>query len=173
MYGTISEGYRSGFLNRPGGRSTADGSYTVPYGFETDEMTNAEIGWKTDLMDGRMRLNGSVFFAEIDGLQTTIFDPSIANLFFSDNAANAEVSGIEADMIYVPAAVDGLTISASMSMLDSEITDTLTPSGDVVKGDSLHASYGTFRRILFGHYQNKPRSYRQLDYARSNSRCHY
>ena len=137
VYGTISEGYRSGFLNRPGGRSTADGSYTVPYGFETDEMTNAEIGWKTDLMDGRMRLNGSVFFAEIDGLQTTIFDPSIANLFFSDNAANAEVSGIEADMIYVPAAVDGLTISASMSMLDSEITDTLTPSGDVVKGDSL------------------------------------
>ena len=86
-------------------------------------------------------------------------------------------------MIYVPAAVDGLTISASMSMLDSEITDTLTPSGDVVKGDSLafapelqaniqarwewetsngmtalHASYGTFRRILLGHYQNKPRS---------------
>ena len=88
-------------------------------------------------MDGRMRLNGSVFLAEIDGMQTTIFDPSIANLFFSDNAANAEVSGIEADMIYVPASVDGLTISASMSMLDSEITETLTPSGDVVKGDSL------------------------------------
>ncbi|GIR41464.1 MAG: hypothetical protein CM15mP51_22440 [Porticoccaceae bacterium] len=95
-------------------------------------------------------------FAEIDGLQTTIFDPSIANLFFSDNAANAEVSGIEADMIYVPAAVDGLTISASMSMLDSEITDTLTPSGDVVKGDSLrlHQSFKrTFKRDGSGRHQ--------------------
>ena len=137
IYATLSEGYRAGFLNRPGGASTPDGSYTVPYGFETDEMTNAEIGWKTDLMDGRMRLNGSAFFAQIDGLQTTIFDPSVANLFFSDNAANAEVSGLEADMIWVPEAVDGLTISAGISMLDTEITETLTASNDVVKGDSL------------------------------------
>ncbi len=137
IYATLSEGYRAGFLNRPGGASTPDGSYTVPYGFETDEMTNAEIGWKTDLMDGRMRLNGSAFFAQIDGLQTTIFDTSIANLFFSDNAANAEVSGLEADMIWVPEAVDGLTISAGISMLDTEITETLTPTNDVVKGDSL------------------------------------
>ena len=67
LYAPLSEGYRAGFLNRPGGASTPDGSYTVPYGFETDEMTNAEIGWKTDLMDGRMRLNGSAFFAQIDG----------------------------------------------------------------------------------------------------------
>ena len=137
IYATLSEGYRAGFLNRPGGASTPDGSYTVPYAFDTDEMTNAEIGWKTDLMDGRMRLNGSAFFAQIDGLQTTIFDPSVANLFFSDNAANAEVSGLEADMIWVPEAVDGLTISAGISMLDTEITETLTASNDVVKGDSL------------------------------------
>lgn len=137
IYATLSEGYRAGFLNRPGGASTPDGSYTVPYAFDTDEMTNAEIGWKTDLMDGRMRLNGSAFFAQIDGLQTTIFDPSVANLFFSDNAANAEVSGLEADMIWVPEAADGLTISAGISMLDTEITETLTASNDVVKGDSL------------------------------------
>ena len=28
---------------------------------------------------------------DVSGLQTTIFDPSIANLFFSDNAADADI----------------------------------------------------------------------------------
>jgi outer membrane receptor protein involved in Fe transport len=137
LYATISEGYRAGFLNRPGGYTSRDGLYTVPYEFGSDDMTNYEFGWKTDLMDGRMRFNGSVFLAQIGGLQTTIFDPSIANLFFSDNAADAEVRGLEADLIWAPESVEGLTISAGLSMLDTEITKTLTTSKDVVAGDSL------------------------------------
>jgi len=137
LYVTVSEGYRAGFLNRPGGYTSRDGLYTVPYEFGSDDMTNYEMGWKADLMDGRMRFNGSAFVAQIGGLQTTIFDPSIANLFFSDNAADAEVRGVEADMIWVPESVEGLTISASISMLDTEITKTLTTSKDVVAGDSL------------------------------------
>ena len=137
LYVTVSEGYRAGFLNRPGGYTSRDGLYTVPYEFGSDDMTNYEMGWKADLMDGRMRFNGSAFVAQIGGLQTTIFDPSIANLFFSDNAADAEVRGVEADLIWVPESVEGLTISASVSMLDTEITKTLTTSQDVVAGDSL------------------------------------
>jgi outer membrane receptor protein involved in Fe transport len=100
-------------------------------------MMNYEFGWKADMMDGRMRFNGSVFMAQIDGLQTTIFDPSIANLFFSDNAADAEVTGLEADLIWAPESIEGLTISAGLSILDTEITKTLTTSKDVVAGDSL------------------------------------
>ena len=137
LYATVSEGYRAGFLNRPGGKTSADGLYTVPYQFGSDDMTNYELGWKSDLMDGQMRFNGSVFLAQIDGLQTTIFDPSITNLFFSDNAADAEVKGIEADMIWAPDSVQGLTVSAGISILDTEITKTLTTSKDVVAGDSL------------------------------------
>jgi iron complex outermembrane recepter protein len=137
LYATMSEGFRAGFLNRPGGYVDTSGTYTVPFEFGTDDMTNLEFGWKSDLMDGHMRFNGSIFLAQIDGLQTTIFDPSIANLFFSDNAADAEVKGIEADMIWAPKSIDGLTISAGVSILDSEITKTLTTSTDVVAGDSL------------------------------------
>jgi iron complex outermembrane receptor protein len=137
LYATVSEGFRAGFLNRPGGYTSKDGLYTVPYEFGSDDLTNYEFGWKADLMDGTLRINGSVFIAEIDGLQTTIFDPSIANLFFSDNAANAEVKGLETDIIWAPASAEGLTVSAGLSVLDTEITDTLTTSTDVVTGDSL------------------------------------
>ena len=137
LYATVSEGFRAGFLNRPGGYTSKDGLYTVPYQFDTDEMMNYEFGWKADMMDGRMRFNGSVFMAQIDGLQTTIFDPSIANLFFSDNAADAEVTGLEADVIWAPESIEGLTISAGLSILDTEIMKTLTTSKDVVAGDTL------------------------------------
>jgi outer membrane receptor protein involved in Fe transport len=58
-------------------------------------------------------------------------------LFFSDNAANAEVKGIEGDVIWAPASVDGLTITAAFSILDTEITDVLTPTNDVREGDEL------------------------------------
>jgi len=136
FYATFSEGYRPGLLNRPGG-AAGPGNYSVPFELATDDVTNYELGWKTDLAGGTLRFNGSAFFVEIEKLQTTIFDPSIVNLFFSDNAANAEVLGLEGDITWLPQAVDGLTIGASFSLLDTEITEVLTPTDDVLKGDSL------------------------------------
>lgn len=136
LYVTLSEGFRPGLLNRPGGATNGAG-FTVPYALDTDDVTNTEIGWKADLLDYTLRFNGSVFFVDIERLQTTIFDPSITNLFFSDNAADAEVRGIEGDFIWVPASVDGLTVTGAFSFLDTEITNVITPTNDVRRGDEL------------------------------------
>lgn len=133
---TLSEGFRPGLLNRPGGASGPNG-YEVPFALDTDDVTNYELGWKLDLLDQSLRFNGSVFFIDIESLQTTIFDPSIVNLFFSDNAANAEVFGMEGSVDWAPMSVPGLTVSGSFSILDTEITEVLTPTDDVRKGDSL------------------------------------
>ena len=111
-YVTWSEGFRPGLLNRPGGYSTPDGTYTVPPITESDEVTNYEFGWKTVLSDGQLKFNGSLFMVDIAGLQTSILDPSITNLFFSDNAADAEILGLEGDFQYYPN-VDGLIISGA------------------------------------------------------------
>ena len=83
--------FRPGLLNRPVGSSNADGSYTVKPEVDTDEITNYEFGWKTITKDGQLRFNGSAFYVDVTGLQSTIFDPSIVNLFFSDNAADATI----------------------------------------------------------------------------------
>ena len=136
FYATYSEGFRPGLLNRPGG-AAGPGTYSVPFELATDDVTNYELGWKADLAGGTLRFNGSAFFVEVDRLQTTIFDPSITNLFFSDNAANAEVMGLEGEITWLPQAIAGLTIGASFSLLDTEITEVLTPTDDVRKGDSL------------------------------------
>ena len=135
-YVTWSEGFRPGLLNRPVGRSTADGSYTVKPAVDSDEVVNLEFGWKTLLADGRLRFNGSAFMVDVTGLQTTIFDPSIVNLFFSDNAADAEITGLEGDFIYYPD-MDGWIISGAFSFLDTEITSKLVPTNDVIVGTEL------------------------------------
>lgn len=134
---TYSEGFRPGLLNRPGGAYQGANDYTVPFVLESDEVKNYEIGMKTLLADGRVRFNGSLFMTEITNLQTTIFDTSIVNLFFSDNAANAEVTGIEGDLVWLPSFSENLTVRSAFSLLDSEITDKITPTDDVVVGESL------------------------------------
>jgi outer membrane receptor protein involved in Fe transport len=147
FYGTWSQGFRPGLLNRPGG-AQGPGGFTVPFALDTDDVTNYEIGWKLDLFGRSFRLNGSAFFVDIENLQTTIFDPSITNLFFSDNAANAEIRGIEGDFVWLPGKLDGLTISGGFSILDTEITEVLTPTDDVRVGDELAfapAFQGTLR----------------------------
>ncbi|MEM7077100.1 MAG: TonB-dependent receptor [Pseudomonadota bacterium] len=134
IYATWSEGFRPGLLNRPGGASGPNG-YTVPFALETDDVINIEVGWKLDLLDRTLRFNGSIFHVEIENLQTTIFDPSIVNLFFSDNAADAEITGVEGNFIWN--ASENLTLSGAFSVLDSEITKVITPTQDVREGDDL------------------------------------
>lgn len=138
FYATYSEGFRPGFLNRPGG-AAGPGGFVVPFELETDEVKNYELGWKMDLADGQFRFNGSAFFVDISNLQTQIFDPSITNLFFSSNAADAEIYGIEADFVIAPYSTPGLTFAGAFSILDTEITDVLlrNDAGEIITTDVL------------------------------------
>ena len=134
-YVTWSEGFRPGLLNRPAGTSNAAGTYTIPAVTDTDEVTNYEFGWKATLMDGAMRFNGSIFQSDITGLQSTIFDAAIVNLFFSDNAADAEIFGIEGDFVYLTD--NDWVLTGAFSMLDTELTNSLVPTNDIVEGSEL------------------------------------
>lgn len=136
FYLTYSEGFRPGLLNRPGG-APGPGGYTVPFALDTDDVRNYEFGWKTEMFDRQLRFNGSIFYVEIDRLQTTIFDPSIVNLFFSDNAADAEIRGLEGDVTWAPMDIPGLTVAGAFSFLDTEITRVITPTDDVTAGSDL------------------------------------
>ncbi len=151
FYATYSEGFRPGLLNRPGGAAGPNG-FTVPFALDTDDVQNYEFGWKTEFFDNSFRMNGSAFFVEVERLQTTIFDPSISNLFFSDNAANAEIKGVEGDVTWAPYSVDGLTIAGAFSFFDTEVTEVLTPTNDVLVGSDLAFAPG-FQGNLRARYE--------------------
>ncbi len=136
LYATYSEGFRPGLLNRPGGAPGPNG-FTVPFALDTDDVTNYELGWKLNLSENQFQLNGNVFFADIKNMQTTIFDTSITNLFFSANAVDAEIKGIEADFIYAPMSMPGLTVTGAASILDTDIKEILIPTSDIDGVDTL------------------------------------
>lgn len=149
IYFTYSEGFRPGLPNRPAGA----GGGAVPAVVRTDEVTNYELGWKMDLLDNSLRFNGSAFIVDVEDLQTTIFDPTVTNLFFSDNAANAEIKGIEGDLTWVPASVPGLTVSGAFSILDAEVKE-LVGASVAIAGPGEDLSYApSFQGNLRARYE--------------------
>lgn len=121
FYATISEGYRPGGFNRNGGASQVAGvGPFVPDFYESDELTNLEFGWKTTLAGGAIRFNGSVYSLKWKDMQVGTLDFNVSNLAFISNAADAEIQGMEMDLIW--AATDNLTLFANVSFNDGELT---------------------------------------------------
>ena len=121
FYGTVSEGFRSGGFNRNGGASQVPGVPPfVPNFYESDELVNYELGWKTTLADGTFRFNGAAYFVEWNGIQTGTLDFTISNLTFISNAADAEVKGIEIDSIWQP--TENFSLFTNVSINDTKLT---------------------------------------------------
>ena len=76
-----------------------------------------EVGFKSDLADDRVRLNGSVFFYDYQDLQIQVINAGITVL---DNAAEAEVMGAELELQAAPS--ENLRLYVGLAYLDTEYT---------------------------------------------------
>src|SRR4030095_12030925 len=64
FYATYAEGYRAGLYNLSAPQDVVrDGA------LDPEELTDYEIGSKSDLMDGRLRLNTAFWFYNVDNIQ--------------------------------------------------------------------------------------------------------
>lgn len=106
-YVGTNTGFKSGALNV---NNPAAGSANA------EEITSYEAGLKTDLASN-VRFNVAGFFYEYDNIQQNVID-SITGATFLINGGNAEVTGVEAELLFVPA--DGLTLRAAATLLDAE-----------------------------------------------------
>ena len=128
LYATWSEGFRTGGFNRgPGSGALNDingvAQWFVPLEYESDDLLNVELGWKTQLMDNRLQFNGAIYQETWDNVQTGIFASQLGlgNLTVGLNGPDYEVNGIEMQVVW--AATEGLTITASASKNDSELVN--------------------------------------------------
>lgn len=117
LYGQWQRAYKSGGLNV--NAQTCD-TFRDPYADE--QVDNFEIGLKSDLAGGKLRLNVSAFWAEYKDLQKQVirvnpFNNASAETFIS-NAAGARIRGIEAEFNAIP--VDGLNIYGHAGYLDAK-----------------------------------------------------
>ena len=110
IYGTWSEGFRPGGLNRNG----VVGPYLPDY------LTNWELGWKTTWFDNRLAFNGAIFQEDWDDIQYSFLPPSGSGLTVIRNAGNARIRGLEMDVNW--AATYNFRLSGGLALYDAELT---------------------------------------------------
>src|SRR5690606_27717162 len=96
-----------------------------------------ELGWKTDLLDRRLRLNGAVFHMEYSDQQISQFTASGSSGGSTQmtNAGESTVDGLELEAVLLPTA--GLRISATYGYLDLEYKEFEAGVVDPVTGFPL------------------------------------
>jgi iron complex outermembrane receptor protein len=117
MYATYAEGFKGGgYDDTPANIAQA----TTPFDPETAQ--NYEIGVKADLFDDRFRVNAAVFMMDYENLQVTQTNANcLCNI--TDNAASAEIKGIEAELLF--AVTDTLRLNLAGSYVDATYEDFL------------------------------------------------
>ncbi|MEM8662231.1 MAG: TonB-dependent receptor, partial [Pseudomonadota bacterium] len=134
IYGFWTRGYRSGGYNL---RNTSlDLENLGPGPFDEEQVDTYEIGFKAEFERGR--LNGAVFYTEIDNMQRELNlpDPSAGIVQVIKNTADAELPGFELDGTYN--LTDSLILNASVGYVDASYTAVffdLNGDGVVDKGD--------------------------------------
>ena len=123
VYARYATGYRPGGPNVfiPG----------VPPMVESDEMTNYEIGVKSNVAGGAVLLEAAVYYMDWDDIQLSVTFPN--GLGGLANAGAAESTGVEGSLTW--AAGNGFAVGATAAYTDAQLTeDTQTGGQD---GDRL------------------------------------
>jgi outer membrane receptor protein involved in Fe transport len=127
VYGTYSQGFRPGGFNRGSGCHLPNGAsqnqWCVPYEYKSDDLTNKEVGWKTEWLGHRVQFNGALYQENWNNVQTGIFDPQggLGNLTVGLNGPNYRIRGVEIQL--VGRVTEGLTVQGSASWNSGELTN--------------------------------------------------
>ena len=116
-YALYSTGFRGGgFSPRP-----ANALQPVPFGPE--DVTSYELGFKSEFLEHRVRLNADIFYMQDDGQQNfkTDTDSSGATWFHELNAGNSINKGFEVELALRP--IEGLQIDSSLGYLHYQLKD--------------------------------------------------
>lgn len=131
-YGLISHGYKSGGVNGQAISSRLSGSNNfIPdeaFTFDTETLTNFELGSKGQLLDNQLNFGVTLFAQERHDAQfkQSIFDSGTFQ--FDDFLSNADAKshGAELELFYTP--TSQLDLYASAGWLDAEFENFVTQS---------------------------------------------
>lgn len=131
FYATWSRGFRPGGINRRGDLGSAT--------YAADFLTNYEIGAKTTLFGGKLRLNGDIYQQNWNSFQFSFLGENSFTII--QNGPDARIRGVEAD---ANLALGPLTLTAAGAYTDAvtrnDLCSALVCSGT---GDDVLAPKGT------------------------------
>ena len=137
IYGSVATGYRTGGFN---GRGT--NNFTLQP-FDEETVINYELGHKTDWELGNfaaMRTNLAIYLQKYDDIQKTVSGNNPETGAFETfvvNAAEAEIKGVDFDVLIAP--TDSLNISIAYAYVDTEYKewdrDVVNPAFGKIPGE--------------------------------------
>jgi iron complex outermembrane recepter protein len=116
IYLTYSEGFLSGGLSE----SLTGGLEE----FKPEEVTNWELGFKLDLLDNSLRVNGAVYYSDYKNRQLTslVINPaSNSPAPATINAAKSTIKGLELETLWLP--TEKLQLTFNLTLNDGEIEE--------------------------------------------------
>ena len=119
LYGSFTRGYKPGGSNLTYGREDVVAQIVVLPTFQEEIVDAFEVGLKTDLADGRVRLNTAAFLYNYEGLQYQATDPEVFEGGVG-NIPDSEIYGAELELSTFLS--DSVILDLRMSWLDTEIT---------------------------------------------------
>ncbi len=137
FYFTRSEGFRRGGFNASSAIGLTFGVANIPVQFDSDLVTNWELGWHTSWLENRLIFNGALYVIDWEDIRVDVTHPS--GLTFTDNGPQAESRGIELELHVLP--MEYLDIFFTAAYTDTELTkeqiDTVLEDDDVPYPDNL------------------------------------
>lgn len=115
LYATYSEGYRDGSY---AARFTGMVPNPLP-NYDPEFVTNYEIGAKTELFDGRMRLNATAFWMDYEDMQINASSDVVATSSTKANLGDATIRGLELELSALVS--ENFTVGINIGVLDDEI----------------------------------------------------
>ena len=135
VYTAISTGYHAGDysanqVQKEMVEQVVDPEYAVTY----------EIGWKSELMENRLRANAAVFYTDWRDMQVNVTSPGGQGgmaISRRENAGEAHSIGFESDVSFRP--VQAFELNAALGIIDIEFDDyeTNKTTGTNLKGNKI------------------------------------
>ena len=129
IFVSFSKGFKSGGFNG-GFLDLTDGILPENTPYDEEVLNSFEIGIKTTLADGALRFNATAFYYDYQDYQALTF----AGLSQFINNSDAEVQGLDLEMVWLPS--DSWDISLGASFLDTEV-DQVFVQGTSFKGTDM------------------------------------
>ena len=123
MYALVSKGFRFG-----GPNIAVDPTFDIPSQFKSDSLVNYELGARTNLLDRRLQLDGTLFYVDWSDIQVTQTSPG--GFTYTANAGKARSRGVEASARYAPSAA--LQLNLAITYLDAQLRRDFDPGGVVI-----------------------------------------
>jgi iron complex outermembrane recepter protein len=114
-------------------RGTGNAAAFEPFRPET--VTEFELGFKTDLLDRRLRVNLAAFHTDYKDVQrqVTFTNALLQQTSLFTNAAKAKIDGVELEIVAAP--VPGLELMASGGYINARYIRFVDQTGDRTKED--------------------------------------